>query len=95
MRDGGDTQNGTNGGPHQAALSEVAHVFRTPLGVITGYVELLRIRDDPELRADALDDMAKAAARLVGAVDVLISVLEAESEGLSELFVERSKSSQM
>ena len=90
----GGGQHDTNGGPHEAALSEIAHVFRTPLGVITGYVELLRTRDDPELRADALDEITEAAARLVGAVDLLISVLEPESEGLSELFVERAKSSQ-
>jgi signal transduction histidine kinase len=94
MEDFRQRQDGTNSGPHQAALSEIAHLFRTPLGVITGYVELLRTRDDPGLRADALDEIAGAAARLVGAVDLLVSVLEAESEGLSELFVERSKTSQ-
>lgn len=75
-------------------MSEIAHLFRTPLGVITGYVELLHLRDDPELRVDALMEIEQAAKRLVDVVDHLISVLASESEGLSELFLERAQALQ-
>lgn len=86
-------ENGTRishyGTPHQSAVSEVAHFFRTPLGVITGYAGLLQLRDDPERRVESLRQIEDAASRLGGVIDLLISVLESESEGLSELLVER------
>jgi signal transduction histidine kinase len=82
-------RDGHYGSPHQAAVSEVAHLFRTPLGVITGYAGLLQLRDDPERRAESLQQIEAAAARLGGVIDLLVSVLESESEGLSELLVER------
>lgn len=81
---------------HQAAsehrreelLSEVAHAFRTPLGVITGYVELLQLRDDPDLRAEALPRIDAAGRRLAQEIDRLLSTLEADSEELLERFLE-------
>lgn len=69
-------------------LSEVAHAFRTPLGVITGYVELLQLRDDSQLRAEALPRIEGAAQRLAQAVDRLVSVLESDSGDLARRFVE-------
>jgi len=81
-------RNGAAGTPSEAAhgelVSEVAHVFRTPLGVITGYVELLRLRDDPALRAEAFPRIEAAAQRLAQAVDRLVSVVESENNALAE-----------
>jgi CheY-like chemotaxis protein len=73
---------------HEELLSEVAHAFRTPLGVITGYVELLQLRDDPQLREEALHRIEGAAQRLAQAVDRLVSVLESDSGDLARRFVE-------
>ena len=69
-------------------LSEVAHAFRTPLGVIMGYVELLQLRDDPALRADALPRIEEAALRLARTIDRLVSVLESDSGDLARRFLE-------
>jgi signal transduction histidine kinase len=76
---------------HQEVLAVVAHLFRTPLGVITGYLQLLQLRDDPELRADALREIEAAAERLVCTVNVLISILETEPRELSERVVARTR----
>jgi signal transduction histidine kinase len=85
MRDGGRAD------AHQSALSEVAHLFRTPLGVITGYLQLLQLRDDPEFRADALRELEAAAEKLVSTVNVLLTVLEAEPSVLSERLVAKAR----
>jgi CheY-like chemotaxis protein len=69
---------------HEDLLSEVAHAFRTPLGVITGYVELLQLRDDPALRAEALPRIEGAARRLGQAIDRLLSALEYEEGEFAE-----------
>ncbi len=69
---------------HQELLSEVAHAFRTPLGVITGYAELLQLRDDPALRADALPRIEAAAARLAQSIDCLLAALEHEEGAVVE-----------
>jgi two-component system, chemotaxis family, chemotaxis protein CheY len=69
---------------YEELASEVAHVFRTPLGVITGYVELLQLRDDPALRADALPRIEEAAQRLGEAIDRLLSALDYEDRALAE-----------
>jgi CheY-like chemotaxis protein len=69
---------------HEELLSEVAHAFRTPLGVITGYVELLQLRDDPALRAEALPRIEGAARRLGLAIDRLLSALAHEEGEFAE-----------
>lgn len=55
---------------------------------------LSQLRDDPELRVDALQQIEEAATRLVSVVDHLLSVLASESQGLSELFLERTQALQ-
>lgn len=69
-------------------LSELAHAFRTPLGVITGYVELLQLRDDPDLRAEALPRIDAAGRRLAQEIERLLSTLESESVELVERFLD-------
>jgi CheY-like chemotaxis protein len=76
-----------DGGPdstQEELLSEVAHEFRTPLGVITGYVELLQLRDDPALRSQALPRIEAAAQRLGQAIDRLLSALEHDNGAFAE-----------
>ncbi|MGH3132641.1 MAG: response regulator [Gaiellaceae bacterium] len=72
----------------EEVLSEIAHIFRTPLGIITGYVELLRLRDDPELRADALPRIEQAAHRLSHAVDRLVVALDSDHGDLAKRFLD-------
>ena len=79
-----DAPDGASGRPRAELLSEVAHVFKTPLGVITGYVELLQLRDDPALRAEALSRMEAAAERLEHAIDRLLSSIRQEDGALLE-----------
>jgi len=75
-------------GTQKELLSEVAHAFRTPLGVITGYVELLQLRDDPALRAEALPRIEAAAARLAQTIDRLLSALEYEEGEFAERLID-------
>ena len=49
----------------------IAHELRTPLSVITGYAELLALRDDDETRIEAAARISEAAARLGTLVDEL------------------------
>lgn len=75
--------------PREELLSEVAHVFRTPLGVITGYVELLQLRDDPAFRAEGLSRIEAAAERLEHAIDRLLLVVRQEEGALLERLLDR------
>lgn len=68
-------------------VSELAHEFRTPLGVIMGYAELLRLRDDPKLRNEGLPRIEEAAKRLAGAIDDLLSLVESDSSGFAQRFL--------
>jgi signal transduction histidine kinase len=79
-----------NDDAHELARSEVAHAFRTPLGVITGYVELMRRRDgDVDLRTEGLGQIEQAAARLSTAIDNLLEVLDDDHDPLAAPFLER------
>lgn len=53
------------------ARALVEHDLRTPLAVIVGYAELLRLRDDEAFRLDAADRIAEAARRLSAGIDEL------------------------
>ncbi len=69
-------------------LSEFAHDFKTPLGLIAGYAELLRFRDDLETRREAPIRIEEASQRLDAAIDDLLELVEAEYPGLARRFVE-------
>jgi len=69
-------------------LSEVAHEFRSPLVVISGYAELLRRRDDPAFREEAVARIERAAERLSWAIDDLLSLMESDSTDLAWRLVE-------
>ncbi len=69
-------------------LSEFAHDFKTPLGLIAGYAELLRFRDDPETSREAPIRIEEASQRLDAAIDDLLELVEAEYPGLARRFVE-------
>lgn len=88
MREDG-APDGASERPREELLSEVAHVFRTPLGVITGYVELLQLRDDPAFRAEGLSRIEAAAERLEHAIDRLLSVVRQEEGALLERLLDR------
>jgi signal transduction histidine kinase len=89
---GGATDTSAAAGGHERSdpelLSELAHALRTPLGVITGYVELAQLRDDPEFRAEALAQIEAASERLRRSVDRLLSVLESDPSDVVRRFVE-------
>ncbi|OFW72379.1 MAG: hypothetical protein A2Y55_07870 [Actinobacteria bacterium RBG_16_68_12] len=73
---------------HEQLLSAVAHEFRSPLAVITGYAELLRRRDDPGFRETAVARIEQAAERLSLAIDDLLSLLESDSTDFARRLVE-------
>ncbi len=75
----------------EGLLSEVAHELKTPLGVIAGYAELLRFRDDAETRREAPIRIEEASQRLDAAIDDLLELVVAENPELARRFVERRR----
>jgi CheY-like chemotaxis protein len=61
-------------------ISEMAHRLRTPLAVISGYAELLRMRDDEETRTEAPVRIQVAADRLTAAIDEVLELLSGFAE---------------
>lgn len=59
-----------------AALRLVEHDMRSAIAVVLGYAELLRMRDDEELRLEASDRLIEAAGRLRDLLDGLLATLE-------------------
>lgn len=53
----------------------LAHDLRNPLSVITGYAELLKLRDDPETRVEAAENILVAAYKLSLLFDELLERL--------------------
>jgi CheY-like chemotaxis protein len=68
-------------------VSQLAHRLRTPLAVIAGYAELLRIRTDEETRTEAPVRIQVAADRLTTAIDEVLELLS----GLAEERTERTE----
>ncbi|MGH3035507.1 MAG: histidine kinase dimerization/phospho-acceptor domain-containing protein [Gaiellaceae bacterium] len=65
------------------AVAEIAHRLRTPLTVIVGYAELLRMRDDETTRREAPLRIQEAAEGLLALVDETLA--SAESRAGEEL----------
>jgi CheY-like chemotaxis protein len=55
-----------------ARRSELAHELRNPLAVISGYAELLRLRDDERTRLEAADRILEAVDQLSRALDAAL-----------------------
>ncbi len=64
-------------------LVELAHELRTPLAVITGFAELLRVRDDPQTKRDASARIQESAVRLSASIDELLAAFGAGLRQLS------------
>jgi CheY-like chemotaxis protein len=63
--------------PRRTADREtLAHDLKAPLAVISGYAELLRVRDDETTRRDAPLRILEAAERLSGQIDRLLDHLD-------------------
>ena len=59
----------------------VAHELKTPLAVISGYAELLRIRDDPRSREEAIEQIVEATQQLARAVNRVVDMLVPPDDG--------------
>ena len=64
-------------------ISTVAHELRTPLSVIVGYAELLRVRDDDEIRREATTRILEGAERLSSAIHDILTVSTIDSGNVS------------
>ncbi len=65
--------------------STLAHELKTPLAVITGYADLLRIREDEGMRREASERILEAAERLSHGIDELVERLAAAEEPAAAL----------
>jgi signal transduction histidine kinase len=61
-------------------ISELAHELRTPIAAISGFAELLRVRDDDRLRHEAADQILAGTSRLSRFVNELVATFEADHE---------------
>jgi signal transduction histidine kinase len=61
------------------AVAEIAHRLRTPLTVIVGYAELLRMRDDETTRREAPLRILEAAEGLLALVDETLASVESRA----------------
>ena len=77
--------------PIAELISEVAHELRTPIAAISGFAELLRIRDDEHLRLEAAEQILIGTSRLSKFVDELVAVLEADAELTIRLMEARAR----
>lgn len=75
-------------GPDRAArqrdaeLSALAHELKTPLAVISGFAELLSMRDDEKTRVEAPKRITEASERLSLVLDDLFAGIAADKSDL-------------
>ncbi len=69
----GDAARNDATGELDRRLSAIAHELRTPLSVIIGYAELLRIRDDEQTRREAPVRIQEAAERLTTVIEEILA----------------------
>jgi signal transduction histidine kinase len=67
-------------------LSALAHELKTPLAVITGFAELLAVRDDERTRREAAKRILEASSLLAKAVDDFLETL-VENDELARSFL--------
>ena len=64
-------------------IAHVSHQLRTPLALVIGYAELLRTRDDDEIRDEAATAILTAARSLSVIIDDLLVLFALESGTIS------------
>ena len=64
-------------------VSTVAHELRTPLSVIVGYAELLRVRDDDDIRQEATTRILEGADRLSSVIHDILTVSTIDADSVS------------
>lgn len=65
-------------------LARMAHTLRTNLSVVQGWTELLEdpsLNDNPELRGEAISNIARNARRLVETVNLLMNAASSDGKG--------------
>jgi CheY-like chemotaxis protein len=65
---------------HDELRALLAHELKSPLAVIVGFAELLRARDDEEIRREAPERILEAAQRLQTVIDDSLLVLVPASQ---------------
>jgi signal transduction histidine kinase len=71
-----------------AILSALAHELRTPLSVITGFAELLAVRDDERTRKEAAHRITQASEQLSVLIDDLLAGVAADQGDLGRRLLE-------
>lgn len=64
-------------------VAHLGHELRAPLAIVVGYAELLRRRDDPELREEGTQRILQAAERLTATIDDVLVVFAAKTGALT------------
>lgn len=64
-------------------LSSLAHKLKTPLAVITGFAELLAVRDDERTRQEAAIRIMQASEQLSNVIDDLLAGVAADRGDLA------------
>jgi CheY-like chemotaxis protein len=71
--------------PPPDVLVRLAHDLKNPIAVIVGFAELLRVRDDDEIRREGPEMILQAAAELKRVVEAALQPSEASSSPPNEV----------
>jgi signal transduction histidine kinase len=71
-----------------ASVSRLAHELKTPLAVITGFAELLAMRDDERTRVEASARITDASRQLSSVLDDLLGGIAADTGDLGQRLVD-------